>query len=368
MAEARIDSCDDHLDIYHLPPTLWSDRLPAKYKEAGPRVVERDGGKFWQLGDTVLGISGKIDSYATSRRTDIEDDGFRPADPKQRLADMDYDGIRSSIVYGPGALFGFPTEDPTLKNLTLMAWNDWAAEEFNSYAPDRLSALAVLPTNSAKDAVEELHRVVRLGHKGVLFRVHDLDLHKVRGEWDALWAALQETGVPLSFHIGGGGNIRLGATASYDQDPWIIPAFAASVPLQLDEPLAAMIYSGALEEHPGLKLVLAESGIGWLPYYVARMDGTYEKHCRPNPRSATKMLPSELFSRQIWATFEEEPLGPQLIPLLGPDNFMWACDYPHPDSTWPNSKEAIDEAMGSLDAETVRKVTSENCRKLYGIP
>jgi predicted TIM-barrel fold metal-dependent hydrolase len=98
------------------------------------------------------------------------------------------------------------------------------------------------------------------------------------------------------------------------------------------------------------------------------MDGTFEKHCKPYPDVSIKTLPSELFKRQVWATFEEEPLGPQLIPLLSADNFMWACDYPHPDSTWPNSRAAIDEALGGLDAETIRKVTSDNCRKLYGIP
>jgi predicted TIM-barrel fold metal-dependent hydrolase len=366
--KTRIDSCDDHLDIYHLPPTLWSDRLPAKYKEAGPRVTERDGMKLWTIGDNTLGVSGKIDAYATSRRTDIEDDGFRPADPVRRLDDMDYDDIHSSIVYGPGALFGFPTDDPELKKLTLAAWNDWAATEFNSHAPDRLSALPALPATTPKDAIDELHRVVSLGHKGVLFRVHDLDLNHIRGEWDALWAALAESGVPVSFHIGGGSNIQLSATASYDGDRWIIPAYAAPAPLQLDEPLAAMIFSGVLEDYPALKLVLAESGIGWLPWFVTRMDGIFEKHCAPHPDVSIKTLPSELFNRQVWATFEEEPLGAQLIPLLSPDNFMWACDYPHPDSTWPNSRAAIDEALGTLDAETIQKVTSDNCRKLYGIP
>ncbi len=114
--------------------------------------------------------------------------------------------------------------------------------------------------------------------------------------------------------------------------------------------------------------MLAESGIGWVPYFVARMDDQFEKHCVPYPDECIKTKPSEIFSRQIYATFEEEPYGPALIPLLGPDNFMWACDYPHPDSTWPNSRAAIDHSLGKLGEEAVRKVTGETCKRLYKLP
>jgi predicted TIM-barrel fold metal-dependent hydrolase len=112
--------------------------------------------------------------------------------------------------------------------------------------------------------------------------------------------------------------------------------------------------------------VLAESGIGWIPYFVARMDATFEKHCKHE--GAIRTRPSELFRRQVYATFEEEPFGPELIPLLGPENFMWACDYPHPDSTWPDSRAAIEHALGKLSPEAIRKVTGENCRALYRLP
>jgi predicted TIM-barrel fold metal-dependent hydrolase len=126
-----------------------------------------------------------------------------------------------------------------------------------------------------------------------------------------------------------------------------------------------MIFSGALERHPGMRLVLAESGIGWLPYFVARLDQAGAKHVPKAEDYRLKGRPSEVFRRQVYATFEEEPLGPQLIPLLGPDNFMWASDYPHPDSTFPRSQEAIAEAFAGLDAGLVRRVTVENCARLY---
>lgn len=361
MEEYRIYSCDDHLDIYNLPRDLWTKRLPARDQEAGPHVIEREGVHIWVAGDRFLGPSGKFRGIETAiDRADVPDDGFRASDPRLRIEDMDRDGIHASIVYGPGALFGFPIPDPRVKNAVLRAWNDWAAEEFNSFQPERLSAIPYLPTTSPEDAVAELHRVLALGHRGALFQCYEADLRD--RSWDRLWAAAEEAGAPISFHIGGGSQ-RLDVMGGR----WQLAAFAAIGPMQLDEPFATMMFSGALERHPGLKLVLAESGVGWLPYFVARMDATFEKHALPD-ENGIRTRPSEIFRRQVWATFEEEPLGPDLIPLLGPDNFMWACDYPHPDSTWPESRKAIAHALASLSAEAVRKVTSENCRSLYRLP
>ena len=116
--------------------------------------------------------------------------------------------------------------------------------------------------------------------------------------------------------------------------------------MQLDEPLAMMIYSGVLERHPKLRLVLAESGHRLAA--VLRQPprrGRREARRQGAGLSHLKAKPSEIFRRQVYATFEEEPLGPELLPLLGPDNFMWASDYPHPDSTFPHSREAIAHAF-----------------------
>jgi predicted TIM-barrel fold metal-dependent hydrolase len=358
----RIYSCDDHLDIYNLPADVWTSRLTKADHQAAPHVEERGKAKLWFAGERMMGPSGRIAGFRTALdRVDVEDDGFRPSNPRLRMQDMERDGIFASIVYGPGTLFGFPIRDPELKERVLRAWNDWAAEEFNRYMPDRLSALPFLPTRSPEAAVAELHRALGLGHRGALFHAFEADVSDPA--WDLLWAAAAEAGVPISFHIGGGSQ-----RVDVMKGGWHIAAFAAIAPIQLDEPFSIMMFSGALERNPGLKLVLAESGVGWVPYMVARMDATFEKHCAPHPEHSIKTRPSEIFARQVYATFEEEPFGPELIPLLGPDNFMWACDYPHPDSTWPHSREAIAHALGKLTPEAVRKVTAENCRALYKLP
>ena len=356
MATHRLYSCDDHLDLWNLPRDLWTDRLPARLRARAPRVVEQGSSGWWTCDDAVIGPFRLASGYSAISRAGIDDDGSRAADPTLRLADMERDGVHASVIYGPN-LFGMPIADPELKAAVLAGYNDWALE-FNRHAPDRLCVLPVLPTHAPEAAIAELERVARLGHRGAI--ISPFEFRCSDPAWDGLWSAAEAAGLPVSFHIGHGTSQVRVAPGS-----WELAAFAAVGPIQLDEPLAMMIYSGVLERHPGVRLVLAESGIGWLPYFVRRMDQTAEKHVAKAQDYRLKAKPSEIFHRQVYATFEEEPLGPSLLPLLGPDNFMWASDYPHPDSTFPHSRQAIAEAFAGLDAAFVEQVTATNCARLY---
>jgi predicted TIM-barrel fold metal-dependent hydrolase len=359
-----IYSCDDHLDLRAVPPELWQSRLPRALAERGPRVVSRDGDATWVCEDRVLGGSGLAGSNAVVKslsaigRAGIDDDGYRASNAKLRLEDMDRDGLWVSVIYGPVAL-GFPIADPELQNACYAAWNDWAVEEFNAVAPDRLSVLAFLPGHSPEAAAAELERCASIGHRGAVIDVFDIDVGDPA--WDRLWAAAEATGLPVSFHLKGGTSPKL----SYQIGKWQSAAFATVLPLQLDEPLATMVFCGALERHPGFRLVLAESGVGWLPYFLTRMDLEW-RALRDRLDYAPATAPSEIFRRQVFATFEEEELGPELIPMLGADCCMWASDYPHTDSTFPNSLQAIEDTLGSLPEEDRRKIVATNCARLYG--
>ena len=356
MTPHRLYSCDDHLDLWNLPRDLWADRLPARLQERAPHVLEQTGGAWWTCDGTVMGPYRLAGGYSAIARAGIDDDGSRAADPRLRLEDMDRDGVHASVIYGPN-LFGLPIADPELKAAVLAGYSDWALE-FNRHAPDRLCVLPVLPTHAPEAAVAELERVAKLGHRGVI--ISPFEFRCSDSAWDRLWSAAEAAHLPLSFHIGHGTSQLRIAPGS-----WELAAFATVGPMQLDEPLAMMIFSGALERHPGLRLVLAESGIGWLPYFVHRMDMEAEKHVAKAQDYQLRTKPSEIFRRQVYATFEEEPLGPRLLPLLGPDDFMWASDYPHPDSTFPHSRAAIAEAFAGLDAAFVERVTAINCARLY---
>ena len=364
-APTTIYSCDDHLDLYAVPRDLWESRLPRALVERGPRVVTDDGPPQWMCDGRIMGRSGQgksavAKSLSAIGRAGIEDDGFRAGTPKLRLQDMDRDGLAASVIYGPLSL-GFPIADAELQRACYAAWNDWAVDEFNATDPNRLCVLAFLPNHSPEAAAAELARCAQRGHRGAIIAAFDTDL--ADPAWDRLWSTAEETGVPLSFHIKGGTSSKL----SYQLGKWQSAAYATVLPLQLDEPLAIMIFSGALERHPGFTLVLAESGVGWLPYFLARMDLEWEA-LRDKLDYAPAIPPSELFRRQVVATFEEESLAAQFIPLLGADACMWASDYPHTDSTFPNSRAAIEHSFGTLPEADRRKITATNCARLYGFP
>jgi uncharacterized protein len=356
-------SCDDHLDLSAAPPDLWESRLPHQLAGRGPRVVSGDRGRMWVCEDRMMGRSGMprnkgaVKALSAIGRAGIDDDGYRAGTAKLRLLDMDRDGLSASVIYGPLSL-GFPIQDPSLQEACYAAWNDWAVEEFNATAPDRLCVLAFLPTHSPKAAADELERSAGLGHRGAIVGAFEIDLGDRR--WDRLWSTAEQTAVPISFHIKGGTSGKL----SYQVGKWQSAAFASLLPLQLDEPLATMIFSGALERHPELRLVLAESGIGWLPYFLARMDGEWHA-LRERLDYAPSAPPSELFRRQVIATFEEEPLASKLLPLLGAESCMWASDYPHTDSTFPHSRRAVSDTLGELPIGDVRKIVGTNCARLY---
>ncbi len=282
---------------------------------------------------------------------------FAASNPKLRLEDMDRDGVWASVIYGPVPLT-LSIPEPELQTACYAAWNDWAIEEFNAAAPDRLCVLPFLPSHSPRAAVAELERCAEIGHRGAIIDVFDLDAGDPA--WDRLWTAAEHTGLPLSFHIKGGASPRL----SYQVGKWQSAAFASLLPLQLDEALAIMVFSGALQRHPGLRIVLAESGVGWLPYYLSRMDLEW-RNLRDKVDYAPSSSPTELFRRQVVATFEEEELAARLIPLVGAASCMWASDYPHTDSTFPESRRAIRETLGELSPEDRRKITATNCAELY---
>jgi len=363
-AATGIYSCDDHLDLRAVPPDLWEKRLPQAHVERGPRVIRRDGKAMWVCEDRVLAGSGlppgsaDVAKLSAIGRAGIEDDGYRAGTPKLRVEDMDRDGLWASVIYGPLAL-GFPIQDPALQEACYATWNDWAVEEFNAVAPERLCVLAFLPGHSPEAAAGELERCAALGHRGAIVDVFEIDAGDPA--WDRLWAAAEDTGLPISFHLKAGSWSGL----SYRIGRWQSAAFATVLPLQLDEPLATMVFSGALERHPRLRLVLAECGLGWLPYFLARMDMEWRK-LRGSLRDPIRTAPSEQFRRQVVAAFEEEPLGADLIPLLGADLCMWASDYPHTDSTFPNSRQVIEETLGALPEGDRRKITATNCARLYG--
>lgn len=350
-----IISADDHMDVHVLPPSLFVDRVPAALRERVPQVVDTDEGPCWAVEGTVVGPSGR--KAAGLLAADAH--GFRPGTPEHRLEDLDRDGVQASVVYGPPFGLTF-VEDVEVRAACARAFNDWA-DEFNAVDRDRLAVLAILPVHSAEAAAEELIRVAELGHRGAQLGFFEAFAPPFADVWDPFWAVAGDVGLPIHFHLSGGAH-------SLEFADWMRPASVAVSPMQLDEALAGMCFSGVFTRHPSVRVVLGESGLGWLPYLLDRMDHQFEKY-RDATRGRLDVLPSEVFRRHVFLTYEEDPIGLAHLDRIGVDNVMWASDYPHGDSTWPESRAAIARSrLGTFDPATRRKIVFENAARLYGFP
>ena len=374
----RIISADDHIDMQWLPKDLWQTRVPAAWRDRAPKVVDTSDGPHWVCGadrwDSWGGRTGAAGAMG-GRRLALEKGGvlehgvLRPTTTALRLADMDRDGVDATVMYGP--IVPLLVQDPELRRVCYRGYNEWLAE-FCATAPGRLLGAGLIPIDDPKHAAEEVHHLKPLGLRTGMFLAARVDTPLWDDVWEPLWAAAAETGIVLGFHLGGG--LRTvtmsGPKASHPGNMGVRVSVAT---LQMDEPLAAVVFSGALERHPRLRIVLAETGIGWLPYIHERFDDSYERftdaaeYWKQRGGLPLTMQPSAYLRRQVWATFQIDHAGLRLLDVIGDDRVMWASDYPHADSTWPESQKAIAENFTDVPAPSRRRILCDNARALYGL-
>jgi uncharacterized protein len=379
MADLQLISCDDHMDLSQLPADLWTTRLPAELRDRAPHIEERDGQTVWICDGKVWGRwDGKPPATGNDRpvkplynsfdRAGIYDQSARrPANAKLRLEDMDRDGVRAQVIFGP--IFQISTEDPALRVACYRVYNDWLME-FCQAAPDRLLGVPMLP-ESPKEAAEELQRLVdKGGVRQVTLMIANINPKLDDPAWEGLWSLLEQTGIILSWHItvfGPNPNSRANGKAAsvFENTKFFMANFL--------EPFVDLFAWGILERHPKLKMVMAEAGTGWLPWLVQELDYRHWRlheakefwYDKGGKELETK--PSELFKRQIWATFQEDYATMALIPFFGEGHLLWASDYPHPDGVWPNSIPAVERQMKELSPDLRRKLTYDNAATLYGL-
>ena len=190
--------------------------------------------------------------------------------------------------------------------------------------------------------------------------------------WEPLFDLLEQSGIVLSFHV----TVFPKAGDAFDKykgSPGATFLHAKMFIEQFLDPFVDLFAWGILERHPKLKIVIAESGVGWVPWVVEELDYRYWRlwECKEfwddKGGIPHKMKPSEVFQRQVYGTFQQSPTAMRLLEFWGPENLLWASDYPHPDSIWPNSVRTIGETMGHMDPNVVRGLVGGNAAKLYGL-
>ncbi len=391
-------SADCHVDLIWLPPDLFTANASPELRERMPYVTDGPGGKVWvtKKGASLglmngMGsagrayVPGKIHRSDRMAETGLYDDGKkgirRLTDPALRIKDQDRDGVQAEVLYG---ILGATSRlnDPEAAVEVIRIYNEWLAGFCESH-PDRFVGLAAIPNNPLDAAIAEVERVAKRGACRGLDIANSADLHPLWDPyWEPLWAVINETGLPLHFHTVGGylpDHIRkimfLGgdpSRASLPDAPNVpMPvaraAFATNIThfqINMANVLTSMIFSGVLEKYPRIRLVLGESGIGWIPYVLWRMDAEWEDQFKD---LTLTMPPSDYWRRQCYATYQTDPIGVKLLDDLCVDRVMWGSDFPHPDGIWPDSKQYVEKELGHLPADVRRKVVCENAGRLYGL-
>ncbi len=372
-------SADCHLDMPCMPPELFVENASRELKERmpyvedgpdGPQWVAKNGANFGLVNGVgpggakhIPGQNVRVDIMAEhGLYSDAKQGKFRCRDPHLRLKDMEEDGVDAEVIYG---VLGTASKlnDQEASNEVLRIYNDWL-KEFCSHYPDRHIGLACLPYGSVDDAVEEVHRVAKMGLRGLeLSCSWDMEpmWHPV---WEPLWQAVNEVGLPLHFHTFPTMPPSVREKAVGKTKRAALFTAVSGFQMNLINILAAVIGAAVLERYPRMRISFGESGIGWLPYALDRMDFEWEDRFRD---LGLTMKPSDYWRRQCKATFQFDRIGTQMVEEIGEETLMWGSDYPHGDGVWPESSKYIEEQFGHLPAATTHKIVCENAGKFYGI-
>lgn len=323
------------------PPDLWVRKLPSSMKDRAPRYEELGKGNLFQKH-----LGG--------------------ADPVARVSEMAVDGVSGEVLYPSSAMDQYGLPDAELQEACFRVYNDWLIE-YCSHASDRLWGIAAISLYRIDQAIAEMKRCKAAGLRGVMiWQVPPPELAFDSGHYERFWAAAEELEMPVSLHIltgfGYGPGVAKGALKRSATE---LTRFAVNTKLlHVSNAVADLIVSGVTERYPRLRFVLVENEVSWLPFILSQMD----KYCaRGIAKDVIKLSPSEYFQRQFCVTFFNDPPTRWLFANWGADNGMWSNDFPHPNSTWPKSREVIARDLGALDDITRGKLLGGNVMRLYGI-
>jgi predicted TIM-barrel fold metal-dependent hydrolase len=284
------------------------------------------------------------------------------SDPVARLKHLDADGIDAQVLYGDGAM---QLQDPELRTVCVRAYNDFLSE-FVAAAPNRYIGLGIAPIHDPEESAREIQRFRKLGLRGIFIGLDGADFPITAPEYDRFWDAATAERLPVSIHIGGGGMMKRDLAFATRVAPGTLEAFITMAPMTVGETMGMLIFGGVLPKRPDLRVVIAEGGIGWLAYYLERIDHVFEKQ-RFWANSKLTEKPSTYFHNQIFATFEEDLAGIRTYDLIGVKNIMFSTDFPHSDTTYPHSRRIIEEHFGSLPAEDREAMIYSNAARAYGL-
>ena len=386
MAQLQVISADSHMME---PADLWETRLDNEFRDRAPKVVKNERGSGYMFvapGVRPFPVAGGF-GIGKSGEDLIEHlkkgyEAARPSgwDPAERLKDQDVDGVRAEVIYTTLGMPLFGLDDDELRRACFTAYNDWVAE-FRSHCPPRLHPIALLSLDDIPLAVKELERCAKIGLKGgMIWGVPPDDKPYYNELYDPFWAAAQALKMPLSLHVITQRNQKSWSrdkarTEEKPRDESAPIVFGGVKMLirtmqpvyEVQHTLSSLIFGKVFERFPELRIVSAENDTGWIAHFMYRLDHMYGKFGTMREETKLQMQPSEYVRRNIWATFQDDAIGPMTYKYFGENNYMWASDFPHTDSTWPNSLQVIKQDFNGVPEDVTRKIVCDNAAKLYQI-
>jgi predicted TIM-barrel fold metal-dependent hydrolase len=369
-ADMILVSVDDHLVE---PPDLFEGRVPAKYADLAPKVVQDESGAHvWHFNGQVIPNIG-LNAVAGRPREEygIEPTAFdemRPGcyDVHERVKDMNAGGVLAAMNFPSfpgfaGRVFA-TAEDKDLALAVLQAYNDWHVEDWAGAYPGRFIPVALPVIWDPELAAAEVRRMAAKGCHSLTFTENPAALgypsfHE--DHWDPLWRAVSETGTVLSVHLGSSG--RLAVTAPNAP----VDVMITLQPMNICMAAADLLWSRIIKEFPDVRIALSEGGTGWIPYFLDRLDRTYEMHHLWTGQDFGDKVPSEIFRERFLTCFIADPVGVKLRHDIGMDNIAWESDYPHSDSSWPHAAEELERVLEGVPDDEVNKITYENACRWY---
>ena len=383
-------SVDDHVLE---PPDVWQSRVAAKYRDRAPKLVSDAAGERWVYDGVEIKTSG-LSAVVGKDSTEFSPEPItyaemRPGcyDNKARLADMNADGVISSLCFPSfprfcGQLF-YEADDRELALECVRAYNDWMIDDWCGTTPGRFIPMVIMPLWSPELCVQEIERTAAKGARAVAFSENPSPLglptiHDPSQYWDPFMAAAADNELVVCMHVG-----------SSSQLPRISPdaPVLANMSWGSVRTAGAMLewlFSGMFQRFPKLKIALSEGGIGWIPYFLQRAEQVLETQkywagggVLFDPAGGTKGMGTAPgldlgdidiradFRNHVFGCFIDDAAGIGLIDMIGDDNIMIETDYPHSDSTWPGSLKLAKERIGHLPAETQYKIMRGNAERLF---
>ncbi len=367
-------SVDDHLME---PPHTFEGRMPAKFTEQAPRIVEtEEGHQVWVYEDTPYFQVG----FMCVAGRPVEDHRVEPSryeevrkgcwDIDARIHDMDLNGCWASVNF-PSGVTGFggtlfsESKDPELGLACTRAWNDWLFEEWYGSYPDRIVPLGITFLADPEKGAEEIRRNAKRGFTAVTLpeQPHNQGLPPIFDPcWEPIIRACAETGTVLNLHVGSSGFAKMPPGAPMlELGATLFQAMAFSS-------CAEWLWSGWPAKYPELKIAMSEGGIAWVAGLVDRLDNIMSRSGYGVGWPDPKISPSDCLRRNFWFCMIDDPSSVPTLPTIGVENVLFESDYPHGDGTWPDTQKVMDDLLGTLPDDWIRKIAHENAAKLYRHP